>query len=215
MYQEKNNMTNLTDSNESILVLGIGNLLWADEGFGVRAVQALHRQWRFASRVTLMDGGTQGFNLLTHVQAAMRMVIFDAIDYGLPPGTLKVLSNEQVPRFMGSKKLSLHQTGFQEVLGVAELTGHLPVELVLIGVQPEQLDDFGGSIRPVVKAQIQPAIDIALDRLRRWGCEPQARDGQLETIEYLLPESLDMEAYESGSATQASPGAPDSATAAR
>jgi hydrogenase maturation protease len=25
-----------------VLVLGIGNLLWADEGFGVRAVESLH-----------------------------------------------------------------------------------------------------------------------------------------------------------------------------
>ena len=144
-------------------------------------LQVLHRQWRFPNWVTLMEGGTQGFSLLTHVQATTRMIIFDAIDYGLPPGTLKVLSNEQVPRFMVSKKLSLHQTGFQ----------------------PRQLDDFGGSIRPVVKAQIQPTIDIALDYLRRWGCEPQARDGQFETNVYLQPESLDMEAYESGSALAA------------
>ncbi|MFZ4538046.1 HyaD/HybD family hydrogenase maturation endopeptidase [Propionivibrio sp.] len=188
------------ESDESILVLGIGNILFADEGFGVRAVQALHSRWSFPDRVILMDGGTQGFNLLTHVQAATRMIVFDAIDYGLPPGTLKVLTNDQVPRFMGSKKLSLHQTGFQDVLGVAELTGHLPSELILIGVQPEELDDFGGSIRPVVKAQIQPALEIALDYLLRWGCQPKARDGGLETAAYLLPESLDMEAYESGGA---------------
>ncbi|HOE40263.1 MAG TPA: HyaD/HybD family hydrogenase maturation endopeptidase [Rhodoferax sp.] len=192
-------MTDQAHSNqdESILVLGIGNILWADEGFGVRAVQALNSQWKLPSRVTLMDGGTQGFNLLTHVQAASRMVVFDAIDYGLPPGSLKVLSNEQVPRFMGSKKLSLHQTGFQEVLAVAQLTGHLPCELVLIGVQPETLDNFGASITQVVKAQIQPALGIALDFLRGWDCEPQARICGLETVEYLQPESLDMIAYES------------------
>jgi len=187
------------ENNESILVLGIGNLLWADEGFGVRAVQELNRQWKLPHRVILMDGGTQGFNLLTHVQSAHRMIVFDAIDYGLPPGTLKVLCNEQVPRFMGCKKLSLHQTGFQEVLAVADLTGQLPVELVLIGVQPDQLDNFGGCITPLVKAQIQPSLVIALEHLQRWNCEPQARTAELETVEYLLPQSLDMQAYESSS----------------
>jgi hydrogenase maturation protease len=145
-----------------------------------------------------MDGGTQGFNLLTHVQSARRMIVLDAIDYGLPPGTLKVLRNEQVPRFMGCKKLSLHQTGFQEVLAVADLTGQLPIELVLIGVQPDQLDNFGGSITPLVKAKIQPALDIALEYLQRWHCEPEMRQHKLETVEYLLPQSLDMQAYESG-----------------
>jgi hydrogenase maturation protease len=200
-----NEMAPNNDCEESILVLGIGNILFADEGFGVRAVQTLHSRWSFPSRVILMDGGTQGFNLLTHVQSAARMIVFDAIDYGLPPGTLKILTNGQVPRFMGSKKLSLHQTGFQDVLGVAELTGYLPSELILIGVQPEELDDFGGSIRLVVKAQIQPAIEIALDYLRGWGCTPNPRNGGLETDEFLLPKSLDMVAYESGGAYVTTP----------
>ena len=48
---------------DNILLLGIGNLLCADEGFGVRAVQELHRQWRFPEQVTLLDGGTQGVTL--------------------------------------------------------------------------------------------------------------------------------------------------------
>ena len=186
---------------ESILVLGIGNILWADEGFGVRAVQALHSRWRLPRRVSLVEGGTQGFNLLHHVQEARRMIVFDAIDYGLPPGTLKVLVNDQVPRFMGSKKLSLHQTGFQEVLAVADLTGRLPSELVLIGVQPETLDDFGGCLRPVVRDQIEPALKIALEHLQSWGCAMVVRDVELDASEYLLPESLDMAAYEAGCPT--------------
>ena len=33
---------------ESICVLGIGNVLWADEGFGVRCVEALQRRYEFA-----------------------------------------------------------------------------------------------------------------------------------------------------------------------
>jgi hydrogenase maturation protease len=191
-------MTNPPTNNESILVLGIGNILWADEGFGVRAVQALHSQWCFPPSVRVLEGGTQGFNLLHHVQAADRVIVFDAIDYGLPPGTLKILTNEQVPRFMGCKKLSLHQTGFQDVLGVADLTGRLPDELVLIGVQPETLEDYGGSLRPVVKAQIKPALDIALACLRRWGVDAEVRNVELDAADFLFPASLDMAAYEAG-----------------
>jgi hydrogenase maturation protease len=53
-----------------ILVLGIGNILWADEGFGVRCVEALNAGWQFPPQVTLMDGGTQGLYLLPYVQEA-------------------------------------------------------------------------------------------------------------------------------------------------
>ena len=121
------------ESGDGIVVLGIGNVLWADEGFGVRCVEALQQRWRFAPSVQLVDGGTQGLYLIQHVQTARRLLIFDAIDYGLAPGTLKLIENEEVPRFMGAKKMSLHQTGFQEVLSLAQFTGHYPDEVLLIG----------------------------------------------------------------------------------
>ena len=61
---------------DSIVVLGIGNVLWADEGFGVRCVEALQQRVEFdqgagdAPEVQLIDGGTQGLYLVQHVQAA-------------------------------------------------------------------------------------------------------------------------------------------------
>lgn len=181
---------------ENILVLGIGNLLWADDGFGVRVVEELHRQWRFPDRVRLMDGGTHGFGLLPHVQEARRVIVFDAIDYGLAPGTINVLANEQVPRFLRAKKLSLHQTGFQEVLAVAELTGNFPLELVLIGVQPVDVEDYGASLNVLVKAQIPAAMAIALSWLDRWGCKAESRDDGSDSMEPLLPAILAMDRFD-------------------
>ncbi|MDP3287310.1 MAG: HyaD/HybD family hydrogenase maturation endopeptidase, partial [Methyloversatilis sp.] len=116
-------------------MLGIGNVLWADEGFGVRCVEALQQRFEFdfaadtGPEVQLIDGGTQGLYLVQHVQAADCLLIFDAIDYGLEPGTLKCIANDDVPRFMGAKKMSLHQTGFQEVLSLAQLTGKFPAQV--------------------------------------------------------------------------------------
>ena len=107
-------------NSKRILVLGIGNILWADEGFGVRCVEALNANWEFPPQVELMDGGTQGLYLLPYVQEADCLLVFDAVDYSDPPGTLREVVGDQVPRFMGVKKMSLHQTGFQEVLAAAE-----------------------------------------------------------------------------------------------
>ena len=103
-------------NSKKVLILGIGNVLWADEGFGVRCIEALNQDYVFEGNVKLMDGGTQGIYLVQHVQEADVLVVFDAIDYGLAPGTLKVVYNDDVPKFMGAKKMSLHQTGFQDCL---------------------------------------------------------------------------------------------------
>lgn len=185
--------------NDSTVVLGIGNLLWADEGFGVRCVEALAAGWRFAPGVQLVDGGTQGLYLLQHVQAARRLLILDAIDYGLPPGTLKLVEGDEVPQFLGAKKMSLHQTGFQEVLALARFTGHWPQELLLVGCQPAELEDFGGSLTAPVRAAMAPALALALDRLRAWGADPQPRATPDSALQADVAASvLAMPAYELG-----------------
>ncbi len=164
----------------SVLILGIGNILWADEGFGVRALEALKRHYRFPDNVTLLDGGTQGIYLVQNIREADILVVFDAVDYGLPGGSLKRVEGDEVPKFLGCKKVSLHQTGFQEVLAMAEMMGDYPGHLLLVGVQPVELEDYGGSLRPAVKAQIQPAIDLALEYLAGHGILAERRDAPLD-----------------------------------
>jgi hydrogenase maturation protease len=137
----------------------------------------------------LMDGGTQGLYLIEHVRKADILVVFDAIDYGLPPGTLKLVEDAEVPKFLGAKKMSLHQTGFQDVLASADMFGDLPSHLYLIGVQPEELEDYGGSLRASVKAQIAPAIGHAFDYLARFGIQGTPRPAPLpESVTLSSPE---------------------------
>lgn len=187
-------------SDKNILVLGIGNLLWADEGFGVRCVELLNQRYRFPDNVRLLDGGTQGLYLVPHVQSADVLVVFDAVDYGLEPGTLKVVEDDDVPRFMGAKQMSLHQTGFQEVLAMADFTGSCPREMRLIGVQPRTLEDFGGSLTPEVRAQLEPALQTALEYLASLGvvAQPRARTDALPEASALAPQPLALEPYEAG-----------------
>ena len=178
------------------LILGIGNILWADEGFGIRTIETLHERYLFPDTVRVMDGGTQGIFLLPWERNAKRLLIFDAIDFGLLPATLKVIRGDDVPRFMGAKKVSMHQAGFQEVLSSADLAGDLPDELVLIGVQPELLDDYGGSLRPSVKAQIDPAIELGLNILSEWDITPRRRNKSRADDDNIGPTALDMRDYE-------------------
>jgi hydrogenase maturation protease len=178
------------------LILGIGNVLWADEGFGIRTIETLHRRYTFPDSVRVMDGGTQGIFLLPWVRNARRLLIFDAVDFGLEPATLKVIRDDDVPRFMGAKKVSMHQTGFQEVLASADLAGDLPPQMVLIGVQPELLDDYGGSLRASVKATIDPAIECGLKILDEWNVKWQRRDDALTREEPIGPTALDIQDYE-------------------
>lgn len=174
------------------LVLGIGNILWGDEGFGVRVVEAFHRRFETPETVTILDGGTQGLYLVPFVEEADNLLVFDAIDYGLAPGTLKIVRDDEVPKFTGSKKMSLHQTGFQEVLSAADLLGRYPSRLALIGCQPLDLEAWGGPLTEPVRDAIGPAIEAAVGVLAEWGvrltprpdCAPALLSNDIDHLSY-------------------------------
>ncbi len=146
--------------------------------------------------MTLRDGGTLGLNLYDDVASARRVLVFDAIDFALTPGTLKVLRDAEVPVW-GRTKLSPHQTGFNDVLALAQLNGHAPERIVAIGVQPLALSDFGGSLTPPVRARLDEAVALAARELAAWGFAgtprlPGAAVAPLNAV------SLALETYESG-----------------
>lgn len=178
-----------------VLVLGIGNVLWADEGFGVRCVEAMADRYALPDSVKLMDGGTQGLYLLPFLEEAEALLVFDAIDYGLPAGTLKVIRDDEVPAFMGAKKMSLHQTGFQDVIATAQLLGRCPARMTLIGCQPVELEDYGGGLRPEVAARVPAALDLAVGELASWGISVRA--GRSDAPDLADP-SIRQAAYEGG-----------------
>lgn len=153
----------------NVLILGIGNLLWADEGFGPRCVEAMAETYALPPGVRLLDGGTQGLYLLPFLENLDALLVFDAIDYGLHPGSLKIVRDAEVPAFMGAKKMSLHQTGFQDVIATAQLMECCPPRMTLIGCQPVELEDYGGSLREATAARIPAALDLAVRELADWG----------------------------------------------
>jgi hydrogenase maturation protease len=189
-------LTGSAGARSRALVLGIGNVLWADEGFGIRTVERFFECYEPHEAIEVVDGGTRGMALLPLVQEAGALIIFDAVDFDLEPGTLKHLKGEEVPAFLGAKKMSLHQTGFQEVLVLAELTGEMPAHVHLIGVQPELLEDYGGSLTPVVAAQIDAAVALGAQVLREIGYPLVERQSRLDP-DALGPSALARELYES------------------
>jgi len=150
------------------VVLGIGNVLWADEGFGPKVVASMRERYAVAADVEIVDGGTQGLYLLPLVQDTDRLLVLDAVDFDMNPGEIVVLRDEEIPAFFGQRPLSLHQTAFTDVLAAASLTGAMPESVTLVGVQLENIEQWGGGLSPSIAAAIDPAIEISLRELKSW-----------------------------------------------
>lgn len=159
------------------VVLGIGNTLWGDDGFGVAAAARLAAHPALPSAVTVVDGGTLGLYLLPLVQAARHLLVLDCVDFGAAPGAVKILRDDEIPSFLGQRPLSLHQTAFADILFAAELTRCRPERITLIGAQAEDLQRWGGGLTPALAAAVDPVVELSLAELAHW--LPAARNHEV------------------------------------
>jgi len=153
-------------------VLGLGNLVMSDDSAGVRVVQGLMGRHRFPDRVTLMDGGTLGLDLLPYLEGVDRLLVIDAVETGSPAGTIVRLAGDEIPLALATK-VSPHQMGLKDLLTVADLQGHAPPEMVLWGVQPGSIE-MAMELSPEVAAAIGPLEERVLRELAGWGVVPLA-----------------------------------------
>ena len=177
------------------LVLGIGNLLWADEGFGVRCVEELSRDVSLPPDVCVMDGGTMGLVLVPAVRDARQVLVFDACDYGETPGTMKLIRDGDIPSFLGINTASLHQVGFSDILAAIELMGGGPERITAVAVQAEDMEEWGGGLTETMARMVGPAVQAGLDELRAWGIEVTPRAERLEAGG-LVARGMDWAGYE-------------------
>jgi hydrogenase maturation protease len=155
--------------------LGIGNLIMTDDGVGVKVIHHLSARYQFTGDVELLDGGTLGLDLLPYLEGIDRLLIVDAIETGKAPGTLARLVGDEIPVVMETK-LSPHQMGLKDLLAVAMLQGFRPPEMVLLGIQPENID-LGMELSPKVSARFEDLVQMAIRELENWGIrvEPVAK----------------------------------------
>ena len=120
-------------TSKRLLILGVGNVLMGDEGVGVHAVTRMQTDHTWPEGITLVDGGTGGFHLLSLLQEHDPVIMIDATADGRPPGTVGVLT----PRFASDfpPSLSAHDIGLRDLVEATVLLGHLPdIHLVTVSI---------------------------------------------------------------------------------
>ena len=133
-----------------------------DEGVGVHAVRALERA-PLPAGVTLVDGGTGGFHLLSLFQDHREMILIDATLDGAAPGTVRVLQ----PRFASDfpRSLGAHDIGLRDLIEAAVLLGPLPrIDLVTVSIA--RVDPMQLELSPEVAAAVPAVLRKVYELLR-------------------------------------------------
>lgn len=134
-----------------VVVLGVGNLLLRDEGIGVHFVQALDKEKLDYVNWKIIDGGTSP-EISSLIEDADKLIIIDAVKGGGEPGTIYRFNIDEIA-MDSPMRLSLHQMSILDNLQMLDLVGKRPQSVVVIGIEPKNLD-LGLGLSPEIEAKL-------------------------------------------------------------
>jgi hydrogenase maturation protease len=150
-----------------VMILGIGCILYSDEGFGVRVIEKLQQLYEFPDNVLVVDGGVLGINLLGVISKPAHLIVVDAIRNKGNPGDLYRLEGKAIPERIRAKN-SLHQVDFLEALTLCQALDKVP-ETVVLGVEPGDIETLSLELTAATQSRVDRMIDMVLDELKRFG----------------------------------------------
>jgi len=161
-------------SNAEVVVIGLGNILMEDEGIGVHAVNHLEKNYLFKPEIEIVDGGTSGLDLLPFFGTEKSILLIDAVNFDMDPGTVGALEDDAILAQL-DPKISLHHLGLSDLISISELTDRKAKKMTLLGIQPESMENLDLEMTDTIKGVFDKVIDNALRILGEWGIETRKR----------------------------------------
>ena len=164
------------DHSSEIMILGVGCILYSDEGFGVRVIEAIQERYEFPDNVMVVDGGVLGVNLLGVISKPNHLIVVDAIRNKGKPGDLYRLEGDAIPARIRAKN-SLHQVDFLEALTLCQALDKVP-ETVILGIEPEDIETLSTELTPITQSRVDDIIEKVLDEVKRRGGSYRQKSGE-------------------------------------
>lgn len=144
-----------------VLVLGCGNILFGDDGFGPSVVEHLQSHYAVPDDVCVLDVGTGARDVLCTVALSpakpQRIVVIDAVDRGRKPGEVFAAPIEDFPPAKGGS-FSLHQLPTSSLL--KELKDCCQLDILLVTVQPQSIPEaVVPGLSQKLRATVAPVCD--------------------------------------------------------
>jgi hydrogenase maturation protease len=166
-----------------ILVLGVGNVLYTDEGIGVRLAEQLQSEYEFSDNVTVMDGGTLGTRLMGPIMESDYLIVCDAVLGDGPPGSIYRLTGDDLRQSLAFKN-SMHDTDLVDTLIYCELAGNRP-DAVIIGMEPEDYQTMATDLSAAADANLPQMLTHVLAEIESAGGTYNTRENASEEVVYV------------------------------
>ena len=140
------------------LITGFGNVLRGDDGFGVEVIRRLEREGIANEQTVLLEVGTGGVALAQALVIPFgRLIVLDAIQREGVAGNLYVLKVDAVEAL---RSIDMHMAVPSRALGLAQVLGVLPPDVLLVGCEPLETEEFSMQLSAPVSAAADRAVGV-------------------------------------------------------
>jgi len=147
-----------------VAVIAVGNTLYGDDGFGPRVLEEIKKE-PLPERCDTIDASTMGVGLLEYLKGYERVVIIDAAEMGLEPGSVRAFKPDEVRSLEKGAVLSLHSADVLGVIALGKALAEQLADIHIVAVQPERIG-LGEGLSDVVEA----AVPEAVTQVKRIAC---------------------------------------------
>lgn len=165
---------------DDIRVIGLGNVLMGDDGFGPYVIHELTGAYEFPPNVALIDAGTPGLDLTPYLMHATKLIVVDTVRSDGPAGSIRLYRRDDILRHAPQPRLGPHDPALKETLLALEFSGTAPDEVLLVGIIPGRTIPTPG-LSPNVRAAVGYAALEVLLELSRLGVVVRPRAGASAT----------------------------------
>ncbi|MBU1667562.1 HyaD/HybD family hydrogenase maturation endopeptidase [bacterium] len=174
-----------------VAIVGVGTIIFQDEGVGVYASRYLEENYHFIDDVTLVDGGVLGFHLMSYYQEYDKVLILDTLTMDDEAGAIYNLPSEELLG-LGSYKQTAHEVEITEMLEICSLLEKM-AEVNIIGIIPEDIQSVNIGLSDTLKVKFDAFIEASIAELDKAGVRYEKKEQKvpLESIikSYANPQS--------------------------
>lgn len=158
----------------NIRIIGLGNVLMSDDGFGPYVVRVLEAAYELPECVQVIDAGTPGLDLTPYLIDADVVIFLDTVQSEGTPGEIRTFRLNEILAHPPQPRVSPHDPGVKEALLTLQAAGAGPSEGVMLGVIPEWVAT-GVELSEAVRRAISPVIALLVTELQCYGVRPRMR----------------------------------------
>ena len=151
---------------KKVALIGMGNIMFNDEGVGVYCVEYIRKNYKISNNLTIIDGGTLGFKLMSFYQDYDLIIIVGTTSQNGNVGDIFINSGDEVIA-QGKTRQSANEVEIAMMLEICSLS-NIMGEVKTVGIIPKDIQTVYNGLSEEIQKKIELLTNTTIQLLKSY-----------------------------------------------